>query len=174
MRHENRLLVNKQKGQAMDAQTTTEGTTQDQTGQDQPGSGRALVRECLIRRLEDAGLVRGKGVTPEHHARLLARLVEALAYMDRALLEVLAEACIRMAGGAAHTVWPSEATIRNLAASLQPPPIEESKLVRSWFASKGGAEALLGDYLVELYQYLTRHNHPPLVEFVCCSPHARG
>lgn len=125
-------------------------------------SGRDLVREVLVGRIEDAGLTRPRGLSVERFTEMKGRLAQHLAYMDRANLETLAEVVIDHAGGKSKTECPAEVVIRQLAHALQPQPFEEKRIVRSWLASVEGPQAEAGGYLVELFRFLRRAGRPPM------------
>lgn len=128
---------------------------------DEDETGRALVRECLVRRLAEAGLRRPKGVSAGQHAAMMDRLVMRLAYMSRANLVVLAEAILDHAQGQLRDTCPSEVVIRNWAEGLQARPWRDLPIVRSWLASVKGPEAELGGYLVQLTRFLRARAVPP-------------
>ncbi|SDX92032.1 hypothetical protein [Roseicitreum antarcticum] len=122
--------------------------------------GKAAVRQHLIGRLTDAGLVRPKGMTVDKLSEMQGRLVGALAYMDPENLMTLAEEMMGIAGGPLRNQWPSEVIVRNHAHGLQPPPFEQPRIVSSWLASVEGPQAEAGGWLVPLYRFLRRYRRP--------------
>lgn len=135
--------------------------TEAQTTEDE-AEGRAAVRHRLIHRLRDAGMVRPKGVAEAAHDAMLARLVDHLAYMSPAVLDVLADEVMAVASGAKRNEWPSEVTVRNMAQALQPRPFAQAPIVSSWLASVEGPMAEAGGYLVELFRFLRERRRPVL------------
>ncbi len=135
---------------------------QDASGQPGADTGRTAVRRHLLARLDQAGLVRAKGVTAEAHDAALARLVDHLAYMTPDNLQTLAEVVMDHAGGPGRNQWPAEVVVRNMAHALQLPPIEQHRIVTSWLASIEGPNAEMGGTLVELYRFLVQHRRPPM------------
>lgn len=127
----------------------------------QTETGRAAVRALLLARLDQAGLVRPKGVSAEAHAAMRARLVDALDHMTPANLVTLAELVIENGAGPQRACWPSEAVVRSWAQALQPRPLAQHRIVTSWLASVKGPVAEAGGWLVELYRFLDRHHRPP-------------
>lgn len=123
---------------------------------------RALVRDLLVKRLEDAGMQRARGVSAEAHAQMLDRLTDHLAYMTAENLKTLAELVIEAGGGPARTWWPAEVTVRGLAQALQARPLQQHRIVTSWLASVEGPVAEASGHLVELYRFLRRHRRPPM------------
>lgn len=121
--------------------------------------GKAMVREKLIARLDQAGLVRKRGSSLADHEATMKRLVDHLAYMTPDNVEVLAESLIDAQVGG---IWPAEIVVRQWAQALQAAPVERPKIISSWLASVEGPKAELGGYLVELYRFLIRHKRPPL------------
>lgn len=128
----------------------------------EPMDGKAAVRVRFVRRLNDAGLVRPKGVSEAKHAEFEGHLVEALAYMSADTLDVLADEVLTHAGGGRRNEWLSEVVIRNMAAVLQPRPFVLKPIVSSWLASVEGPMAEMGGYLAELYQFLRSVARPVL------------
>lgn len=126
--------------------------------------GRDRVRGLLLARLDEAGLVRPKGVTAAAHDELLARLVDHLAYMSGANLQTLADVVMEAAQGPSRNVWPAEATVRNFAHALQAPPLRQRRIITSWLASREGPKADAEGCLVELFQFLRANpiERPPL------------
>lgn len=125
--------------------------------------GKAAVRLYLMQRLDEAGLVRMKGVTADVHARMLDRLTDKLAYLGAANLMVLAECVIDYAAhapGAGRGAWPAEVLIIGWAHGMQAPAPQNSPIVASWLRSIEGPVADAGGYLVELYRHLIRHPVP--------------
>lgn len=126
-------------------------------------SGRARVRDLLIRRLDEAGLKPRKG-PPGAHARTVAALVDHLAYMDPANLVTLADCALDAAAapGPGQGFWPAELALRGWAQALQERPFGLHRIVTSWLASVEGPQAAAGGYLVELYRWLRAHRRPLL------------
>lgn len=125
-------------------------------------SGRAAVRLHLLEPL--AGLVRRRGVSAVDHDRMLARLVERLAYMDAAHLAGLAEVILRHASGGGVKVlpvWPEVGVVLAWAIALQVPPPHESDYARSLMRSAMGQQARDEGWMVELYQIAKRIGPPP-------------
>jgi hypothetical protein len=125
--------------------------------------GKAAVRQLLVQRLDEAGLVRMKSVTADAHARMLDRLAEKLAYLSAANLMVLAECVIDYsahAAGVGRGAWPAEVLIIGWAHGLQTPTPQTAPIVASWLRSIEGPVADVGGYLVELYRHLIRHPVP--------------
>lgn len=120
---------------------------------------RARVKALVVDRLDQAGMVRKRGVAAAVHEAAMARLCEQLAYMSDDNLMTLAEALI---DSAPDGVWPAEVVIRQFARAIQEPPAAERRLVSSWLASVEGPKAEAGGHLVELYRWLLKHPRPPL------------
>ncbi|WP_422074124.1 hypothetical protein [Tranquillimonas rosea] len=125
-------------------------------------AGRDRVRSCLFDLLDQAGLVRKRGVSAEAHDQARKRLIDHLAYMDEANLLTLAEVVMDHADGPQQNVMPAEVTIRNLAHGLQAPPFAEKRIVSSWLASVEGPIAEASGHLVELYRFLRANGRPPM------------
>ncbi|MEI4470938.1 hypothetical protein [Frigidibacter sp. MR17.24] len=121
-------------------------------------SGKTLVRELLIDRLDEAGLQRPRRVTSEVHEATKKRLAEGLAYMDAENLVTLAELLM---GVAKDGLWPAEVVVRHMAHGLQAPPARESRIFNSWLASIEGPKAVADGTLVELYRFLVQRGVPP-------------
>lgn len=121
----------------------------------------AAVRRLLLARLDEAGLTRPRGMTAEAFAAQRQRLVETLDYLPDPALEALAASVLRLASGPLLNHWPAEATVRNLAANLLPPPPEREPIITSWLASVEGPIARDGGFLTELYLRLCRRPLPP-------------
>lgn len=128
----------------------------------QATEGKAAVRRLFVQRVEDAGLLPAKGVTPAAHGAMMARLVDYLSYMSPDNLMTLAELVMGNAEGAKGTLCPSELVIKGFAKSLQPRPLAEHRIVTSWLACIEGPKAEMGGYLVELMRWLRRHGRKPL------------
>lgn len=139
--------------------SATDDDARDMTAKDV--AGRALVRECLVRRLAEAGLRRPRGTSAAQHDAMMERLVVRLAYMSRANLEQLAESVLDAAGGPQRDICPSEVVIRNWAEGLQKRPWRDLPIVRSWLASVEGPKAEMGGYLVPLLRFLRAKAVPP-------------
>lgn len=120
---------------------------------------RARVKALVVERLDQAGMLRKRGVSAAAHEAAMNGLCEHLAYMSDDNLMTLAESLIE---SAADGVWPAEVVIRQFARALQEPPAAERRLVSSWLASIEGPKAEAGGYLVELYRWLMQHTRPPL------------
>lgn len=141
-----------------------DGKTDNDTTADREGTeeGRHAVRVHLVNRLRDAGLRPRKGVTEAMQAKSLDHLVDWLAYMAPANLQVLAESVLHHAAqpGPAQGYWPSEILVRAWAEALQPKPFDEHPIIASWLRSREGPMADAGGYLVELLRWLRRHRRP--------------
>jgi hypothetical protein len=124
--------------------------------------GKAKVRDLLIQRVAEAGLVRAKGVSADMHDAYLKRLESQLAYMSAENLMTLSELVIENGQGPSRTVWPSEVIVMNFARALQAPPPAQRRIISSWLASVEGPVAEAGGYLVELYRFLAKHGRPPM------------
>lgn len=124
--------------------------------------GKAAVREHLIGRLTDAGVVKPKAMTGDQFAQMQKRLIDHLAYMDVENLLTLAEGMMGLAGGPLRNQWPSEVIVRNHAHVIQAPPFEQPRIVSSWLASVEGPTAQARGWLVPLYRFLRRSGRPPL------------
>lgn len=127
---------------------------------DTDGTGRQLVRERLLRRCDEAGLVKPRKLTAEAFDRYRDRLVEAFDHMSAENLDTLAEIVID-ASDDKRPEWPVERQIRHLAAAIEPRPFAEKRIVKSWLSSVEGPLALSGGYLVELYRHLRARGTPP-------------
>lgn len=138
-----------------DSETTTPGD--ENQGQDRL-EGRAKVRRLMWDRLDEAGVGRPKGWTLDQYAGWRTRMADRLAYMSAENLETLAETIIDNAPAAR---CPSETVIRQWAKGLEPPPVEEARLVTSWLASVEGPAALAGGFEVELFRHLRGTGKPP-------------
>jgi hypothetical protein len=124
-------------------------------------TGRAQVQRHLIAPLEAMGLRRGHGVTREAHDARLARIAAALAHMTADNLDTLAEVVAANAAGGFKDTWPPEVAVVNWGRALQPPPLRENRIMRSWLASIEGPPARAGGWHVELFRYLRRRAVPP-------------
>lgn len=124
-------------------------------------SGRARVRRLLVGRVQEAGLVRARGVTAEAHQAAMGKLAEHLAYMSAENLQTLAEVVIDNAGGRSGNEWPAETLVRSWAQALQPAPPQRHRIVTSWLASVEGPKAEAAGHLVELYRFLLLRRVPP-------------
>lgn len=122
--------------------------------------GKERVKACLLDRLDRIGMRRAKGMTAARHEAMFDRLQCLLAYMPAEMLLALAEVIERNARGVLRNQWPDEATLRNWARDLMPPPPSESRLVRTYVQSVG-EHALAGGHLTEIYLYLKRFGKPP-------------
>lgn len=128
--------------------------------------GKAAVRQLFVQRVDEAGLVRMKGVTADAHARMIDRLVDKLSYLRTANLMVLAECVIDYsahAAGVGRGAWPAEVLVIGWAHGLQAPAPQTAPIVASWLRSVEGPVAEAGGYLVELYRHLIRHPVPVMV-----------
>lgn len=119
-------------------------------------SGRALVRERLIRYLED--LPRPRGVGAEAHARDLDKLAGRLAHMSPGALDGLREWALRLGAGKA---CPRVGLIESSALAMEPPPPQRSDYAASIIRSRMGREAMDGGYVVELFRHARRYGPPP-------------
>ena len=144
--------------------TTTEGPATGDAGeeQDEVLTGRAAVRAHLVERLVAAGLRRAKGATEAEHARMLADLVDDLAWLSVPSLLALADQIMACAAGPKHDQWPSGLVVRQMAQALEPRPFEQAPIVTSWLASVQGPKAEAGGYLVQLYRCLRTIKRPVL------------
>lgn len=129
----------------------------DSDGQDK--QGRALVRTVFCDRLAGAGLKRAKGHSEADLAELLDRLAGWLAYMRADNLRTLAEEVLLAARDGR---WPSEAVITGLAQGIEPKPMEQRRILSSWFTSVEGPQLLAEGALVETYRFLHRTGRAPL------------
>lgn len=116
----------------------------------------------MLDELGDRGLRPRRGQTGAALAEDLAQLVKALDHLTPENLLTLRDLILDAAGGAKRDEWPSFVVIRNLALAMQPRPVEEHRIVRSWLASVEGPKAEAGGYLVPLYRFLRRVGRPPL------------
>lgn len=127
-------------------------------------SGRALVRQVLISRVVEAGMKPARGQTQEALGIMFDRLAERLAHMSpqglRALADLLLDEAVKP--GAGQYRWPSELVVRSMAEVIEPSPLAEKRIVRSWLASIEGPKAEAGGYLVALYRFLRKHGRPVL------------
>lgn len=128
-------------------------------------TGRALVREVLIRTLQAAGLKRARGQTEAAQAAAIDHLVGQLDHMTADNLRTLADVVIDHAAapGPQQGHWPAEVLIIAWARGLQPRPFRLSRVVTSWLASVEGPKAEAGGWLVPLYRFLRRRQVPPTV-----------
>lgn len=113
-----------------------------------------------------AGLRRGKGgdgkrLSPEAHAKMLARLRSWLTYLDDQQLAGLRDHIVVLA---AQGEWPSEAHVRRIAMMESPAPSEMSPYPRSMMVSVLGFRAMAEGWAFEMYQEVKRHGPPPFVE----------
>jgi hypothetical protein len=120
---------------------------------------RARVMALLVEPMRLAGVRRLPKHTVADHENAMARLCQRLGYLSDKSLESLAESLI---DGATSGCWPSEMLVMSYARRLEKPPVEESKIVSSWFSSIEGPKAEAGGYLVELYRFLLQAKRPPL------------
>lgn len=122
---------------------------------------KARVAELLIKRVDDAGMVRPKKTTAADFEEMRKRLCVHLAYLCADSLAALADYVITIGGGAFKHEWPPEATIRAYAHALRKPPITQQPIVTSWLASVEGPQAVAGGFEVELFRLLQRTPVPP-------------
>lgn len=122
---------------------------------------KARVAELLIKRVDDAGMVRPKKTTTSDFEEMRKRLCVHLAYLCADSLVALADYVINIGGGAFKHEWPPEATIRAYAHGLRKPPITQQPIVTSWLASVEGPQAVAGGFEVELFRLLQRTPVPP-------------
>lgn len=135
----------------------------DEEAQEGQKARRDRVRRVLIEPLLDMGLRKPKARSAEDQAAFLARVERRLAYLGEGHLATLVEVVARNGDGAQHNVWPAEASIVAWAAILEPPPDEDSRLVRSYLGSAAGVRAW-GEapaVAVALRRYLREHGRPP-------------
>lgn len=123
--------------------------------------GRAVVRSVFLARLDAAGLVRPKRASVAEHEARLSQVVDYLSYMSRANLAALAEVVLTSQARAKSIEWPSEATIRLWAETIQRRPFRENRIMRSWLGSVEGPVAEARGHLVELYRHLRKTGLPP-------------
>lgn len=122
-------------------------------------AGRAIVRDCLVNRLNQAGLRPRRGLTVADQAKVGESLVVNLAYMSAQNLATLSETILSAAAqpGPAMGHWPAEVLIRSWAEALQARPFSMHPIIASWLRSVEGPTALAGGYLVELLRWLRRN-----------------
>lgn len=128
---------------------------------DGEATGKAGVRQYLLARMDEAGMIRPKGVSEAAHAAMFDRLAAALSHMTPENLQTLADLVLDHGQGPARNVCPSEVVIRGMGLALQKRPPEQHRIITSWLRSVQGPEAEAGGYLVELYQFLCRRCVPP-------------
>lgn len=133
----------------MSEHDTTEETT-----------GRALVRQVLWSRIDEAGVKPPKGQTRETWGKLRAHMTDRFDHMGRASLEVLADEIIEEAARR-HGQCPSEVVLRQWAEGLEKRPLILKPIVTSWLRSIEGPAAAAGGFLPELYELLQRLGRPP-------------
>lgn len=123
----------------------------------------AVAWDLLVAPLIDMGLRKQRRHTAEEHDAIMRRVAAKVSYLDEGQLVALAEVVARNAGGAARNVWPDEVSICNWAAAIEPPPESDSKLVRSYMASRAGRAALEEgiEVAVALRRHLKREGRPP-------------
>lgn len=97
------------------------------------------------------------------HEAFLRRLEVRLGYLDADQLVALGAVIEANAGGAGRNVWPAEISIANWAATLQPPPEGEDRLVVSWLGSAAGLRAWEEgpEVAMALRRHLRRKRRPP-------------
>ena len=146
-----------------------EGVEHTTSGKDEglvvpPISGRAAVRQILISRVSEAGMKPSRGQTQAALDLMFDRLAERLAHMSPLGLRTLADLILDEAikPGAGQHRWPTELVVRSMAEVIEPSPLAEKRIVRSWLASIEGPKAEAGGYLVALYRWLRRHGRPVL------------
>lgn len=135
-------------------QTTTEAETEAMAGS-------ARVRRYLIDPLLRDGMVGDRRTSSAELAAFFGRLQERLGYMRPDNLERLRQACMALAGGRAHNVWPGWVTIRKIAFGLQTPPDPANPIMQSWLHSRRGPALRDHGGLVETYLFLRRAMRPP-------------
>lgn len=113
----------------------------DDDAQDGQRARRDRVRRVLIEPLLDMGLRKRKGLTAEDQAAFLDRIERRLAYLGEGHLATLVEVVARNCEGPHRNLWPAEASIVAWASGLEPPPDEDSRLVRSYLGSAAGLRA---------------------------------
>jgi len=123
--------------------------------------GKAQVEALLIQRLDDAGMVRPKGMTVAKFDEVRAKLCADFAYLSVESLISLAEYGISIGKGPFHHVWPPEASLRAFGFRLEKRPVFEHAIVHSWLASVEGPHALAGGFEVELFRSLQDTPIPP-------------
>lgn len=143
-----------------DSTTMTTGAGPDQDAE-QVRAGRHAVRTLFWDRLDEAGVVRPKGLTVDQYNALRDRMADRLSYMAAPNLTTLAQLMIDAAQGPWRNRCPEEVVIWNQAKALQQPPLREHPIYTSWVRSIEGPPALAGGYLVELAQFVAKTFRAP-------------
>ena len=125
-------------------------------------SKRDRVRRLLIHPLEAHGFRKPGNVKLDQHVVFLAKLADALAYMDDPQLGALRDMLRYRGEGKARDAWPSMATIAALAETVAPRPVEEHPTIVSWFRSARGPQALAEGVLLAEFLFLEKRKRPPL------------
>lgn len=130
---------------------------------DECETGRAQVRDLLIKPLVDAGLKRARGQSERMLSDALAQIVAQLDHMTGENLRTLADAVLRQATlpGNGQGQWPAAVMIIAWGHGLQLRPFRLHRIVTSWLASVEGPVAEAGGYLVQLLRFLRQHKRPP-------------
>lgn len=127
-------------------------------GMPQPAAltGRALVRDRLVRHL--AALPRPKRASAAAHAADLEALVIKLAHLTGPALDGVLEWALVYSGGRA---CPDVSLIRAQAYAVAPPPPISSDYAHSVLRSVMGRAAMEAGYAVELLRHARRFGPPP-------------
>lgn len=126
--------------------------------------GAKAVRAFLIEPLEANGFVRPKGRTVDEHKAFLTKLAAKLNYCDPETLQRLRPIVESLGEGKAANVWPSLATIRNYAASMQPPPDNSDAVLHGWLHSRAGERARRRGILLATRAYIKKFRRPPVTD----------
>lgn len=129
--------------------------------QDGQQHGRALVRQVLLEPLTQGGMQRPRGMSVADHDRMLARLADKLAYLDRDKLAGLAALIIRLSEGKQGGHWPTEVQVLKWAWAMLPPPPSAHTYAQSLIRSAMGRRAMDEGWVVELYRAALKFGPPP-------------
>lgn len=99
------------------------------------------VREFLIHPLTEDGLRKARNTRADKHEEFLKRLERDLDWMTADGLSALRHSVLEKAEGERRNVWPSYATIWNIARVIEHPPDRRREMVLSWMRSNAGVRA---------------------------------
>ncbi|MEL6218887.1 MAG: hypothetical protein AAFR79_10525 [Pseudomonadota bacterium] len=114
------------------------------------------VRECLIQPLVEDGLRKARNTRADKHDEFLKRLERDLDWMTAEGLTALRHSVLEKAEGERRNLWPSYATVWNIARVIEHPPDKRREMVLSWMRSNAGVRAwdLSPWHAVALHWYL--------------------
>ncbi|MEO0623655.1 MAG: hypothetical protein AAFU49_03990 [Pseudomonadota bacterium] len=99
------------------------------------------VREHLIAPLTEDGLRKARNTKADKHDAFLRRLERDLDWMTADGLAALRHSVLEKAEGERRNLWPSYATVWNIARVIEHPPDKRREMVLSWMRSNAGVRA---------------------------------